>query len=415
MPKKIFISYSRQDEVFVKRLVKALKKAQLEYFFDRKDVDWGDHVIQKIQNGLSECEAIVVVISPSSLKSQWVTFEIGYAKGMGKKVLPLLTNISLDIPGFIRDLHYKTSIEEAVKNLTTLLSTNSNATKHISQYGESDSIEYKRNIGKKGSIESIEKYVAKQLSRIAEVEDIDGNKWKIKNLKWNYKKVTIEPGFDRFQSQKLSNKDSPGKRFFIYFGDVEVFIPVDALFSIKNLGEHTFSVEYLWNMKRISITGLLDVENEIEGITELNQKITISIANLKQLFLPHDSPPILENQPHIFSNTIILRNRKSFPFTGIKRVSHHSSYCYHYETFIYSRGSNNLEVEFRKLKCIELPDIPNTVHLKFKNGVSIDCFLAKNEIFKKNFIGFNGFTDFGEFFVNVNKIKTVWFGSDQIK
>jgi len=38
------------------------------------------------------------VISPASLKSQWVAFEIGQAKALGKRLLPLLTHASLDVP-----------------------------------------------------------------------------------------------------------------------------------------------------------------------------------------------------------------------------------------------------------------------------------------------------------------------------
>ena len=109
----VFISYSSIDEDFAEDVAQILEDIGIEYFLDSKDIDWGDHIVKEVQEGLSNCSTIVVIISPASLKSQWVLFELGYAMGRGKDVLPLLMHPSLDVPGYLQAVHYETSLEGA--------------------------------------------------------------------------------------------------------------------------------------------------------------------------------------------------------------------------------------------------------------------------------------------------------------
>lgn len=120
MSAKVFISYSSVDDGIARQLTEALDEINIQYFFDRKDVEWGDDVTGRITSGLAECAALIVVISPASLKSQWVPFEIGHASGLGKKILPFLTHPSLDVPGYLQRFHHKTSLAEVKTYLRTL-------------------------------------------------------------------------------------------------------------------------------------------------------------------------------------------------------------------------------------------------------------------------------------------------------
>lgn len=120
MSAKVFISYSSVDDGMAKQLTAALDEIGIQYFFDRKDVEWGDDVVRKITDGLSESAALIVIISPASLKSQWVPFEIGHATGLGKKILPFLTHPSLDVPAYLQRLHHKTDLKAVQDYLRTL-------------------------------------------------------------------------------------------------------------------------------------------------------------------------------------------------------------------------------------------------------------------------------------------------------
>ena len=118
-----------------------LEKAGMDCFFDKKDVKWGDAVVNRIEEELAACTHLVVVISPASLQSQWVPFEIGIAIGRNKKVLPLLTHPSIEPPSFLQSLHYISSLDEAITYF-------SSAKKNLSTYGDNQyntSIEKLRN------------------------------------------------------------------------------------------------------------------------------------------------------------------------------------------------------------------------------------------------------------------------------
>jgi hypothetical protein len=85
----------------------------ITYFRDVKKVDWGDSINIEVRSALEESLSVIVIISPASLKSYWVPYEIGYANALRKRILPYVTHPSLDVPPFISDLKYITTIEQA--------------------------------------------------------------------------------------------------------------------------------------------------------------------------------------------------------------------------------------------------------------------------------------------------------------
>ena len=111
---KIFISYSSEDKADAEKLAKILKEVGVDYFLDIKDVNWGDNIHVSIDNALSECTDLVVIISPASLQSQWVPYEIGSASALKKRILPYLTHPSLlhSLPSYLKIFHCKTRLQE---------------------------------------------------------------------------------------------------------------------------------------------------------------------------------------------------------------------------------------------------------------------------------------------------------------
>ncbi len=124
----VFISYSNVDENAANELAGLFDQIGLQYFLDRKDIEWGSHITREIRKGLSECSHVVVVISPASLKSQWVPFEIGHAMGTGKRILPFLTHPSLDLPSYLHDFHHESCLENVERYFRGLLQPADKAT-----------------------------------------------------------------------------------------------------------------------------------------------------------------------------------------------------------------------------------------------------------------------------------------------
>lgn len=86
--KKIFISYSRRDTEYVSTLVEALRKQGFEVWFDkniRTGTDWDD----TIEEELKKADAVVLVLSKTSVASENVKDEISFAIGLDKTVNPI--------------------------------------------------------------------------------------------------------------------------------------------------------------------------------------------------------------------------------------------------------------------------------------------------------------------------------------
>ena len=106
----IFISYARVDSAHADQIAAILDRLSLPFFRDVKDIEWGKDVDNEVTIGLTDCSAVLVVISPGSLKSQWVPYELGFARGLRKRILPFLTSPALDPPGYLGKLHYFSDI-----------------------------------------------------------------------------------------------------------------------------------------------------------------------------------------------------------------------------------------------------------------------------------------------------------------
>lgn len=85
-----FISYSRKDKVFVRRLHEALKSQNRDVWADWEDIppvaDWW----KEIQTGIEAANSIVFVISPDSVRSNECRKEIEHALSVKKRFIPLL-------------------------------------------------------------------------------------------------------------------------------------------------------------------------------------------------------------------------------------------------------------------------------------------------------------------------------------
>ncbi|OLE52642.1 MAG: hypothetical protein AUG51_16860 [Acidobacteria bacterium 13_1_20CM_3_53_8] len=109
---KVFISYSSVDQELAIHIGNILEKNNVTYFLDSKDIGWGQNITEQVASGLKNCTHLIVIISPASLKSSWVAYEIGQAAALRKVILPYLIHPSLDVPTFIQQYHYKLKLKE---------------------------------------------------------------------------------------------------------------------------------------------------------------------------------------------------------------------------------------------------------------------------------------------------------------
>lgn len=89
-PGFLFISYSRVDEDFAKKLAGDLNRHDIPIWLDDLALRAGDNWPQIIAAAIDKCRAMLVIISPESMDSQWVERELSLADKKGKPVLPVL-------------------------------------------------------------------------------------------------------------------------------------------------------------------------------------------------------------------------------------------------------------------------------------------------------------------------------------
>src|SRR6185503_16493094 len=105
---KVFVSYSRKDIEFAKRLTAELQKGELDFWIDWEGipptVDWWS----EIEKGIEEADVFVFLISPDSAKSKVCGQEIDTAVRNGKRVIPIVVRDIAweDTPKHLGHLNY---------------------------------------------------------------------------------------------------------------------------------------------------------------------------------------------------------------------------------------------------------------------------------------------------------------------
>jgi len=105
----VFISYSRQrDSEFVDRLTAALTERGQEVWVDRSGIFPSSAWRPELEQAILEAHALVFVISPESINSEYCRAELDHATDLGKRIVPLLARETpLDtIPPALSALHF---------------------------------------------------------------------------------------------------------------------------------------------------------------------------------------------------------------------------------------------------------------------------------------------------------------------
>lgn len=93
--KQVFISYAHADREWVKRhLKKRLTTFGFSPWLDEVRLRAGENWTEKIDEAINQSFAVIVVMTPDSFASKYVTYEWAYALGNGVKVVPILLKAS---------------------------------------------------------------------------------------------------------------------------------------------------------------------------------------------------------------------------------------------------------------------------------------------------------------------------------
>ncbi len=87
--KDVFISYSRRDMAFARRLVDQLTDLGLDSWVDWAGIPFSAAWLEEIRSGIDEAQNFVFLITPDSLRSRVCHLEIEYARQTQKRIIPI--------------------------------------------------------------------------------------------------------------------------------------------------------------------------------------------------------------------------------------------------------------------------------------------------------------------------------------
>jgi hypothetical protein len=185
---KIFISHSSRDKRFVRLLAARLWEEGYQIWLDEKELVPGDALAERLSDALAQSRVVAVVITPNSIASNWLKFELNKAtEKMVKgecRLIPLLRG-DVEPPNELKSLIYadfRKSFSTGMK--AVLAALNAEASHAL-----------------RGSW-------AELRVLLGEVFDHEGNASKVggyDSLDWDY--VQIEGVFDRAQGDPFDDAD----------------------------------------------------------------------------------------------------------------------------------------------------------------------------------------------------------------
>lgn len=88
---KVFLSYSSQDKAVAQKIASDLQALRIDLWSDN-DLQLGEIWKDVISEQLRQSDAVVVLISPANLQSEWTTDEWSSAFFNSKRIIPVLVN-----------------------------------------------------------------------------------------------------------------------------------------------------------------------------------------------------------------------------------------------------------------------------------------------------------------------------------
>lgn len=96
----IFFSHSSKDSTYILKLKNMIQEktiGAIEIFMssDGQSIPFGSNWVHKIEQGLRNASVMFVFVTPTSITSNWIYFEAGYAYAKGIEVIPV--GVGIDI------------------------------------------------------------------------------------------------------------------------------------------------------------------------------------------------------------------------------------------------------------------------------------------------------------------------------
>ena len=87
---RLFISYSRRNAAFTRKLHDTLKADGYEIWVDWEDIPFSQDWWQEIREGIDESDVFLFVMTPDSLVSEVCGWEVRHARQTSTRIIPIV-------------------------------------------------------------------------------------------------------------------------------------------------------------------------------------------------------------------------------------------------------------------------------------------------------------------------------------
>jgi len=104
---RVFLSYAQSDKEVARNLATHLEEAGHKIWLADDALFPGQNIALEVGKALDKSEAMVVLLSPQALKSDWVRQEIEFALGAPQfrgRLIPVMVKPTADIPWILKKL-----------------------------------------------------------------------------------------------------------------------------------------------------------------------------------------------------------------------------------------------------------------------------------------------------------------------
>lgn len=105
MAYRIFISFTAKDKDVAESLKRQLTKAGAQVTAAEHHAE-GSEIKLQIADAMKQSDEVIAIVSKNSARNQWLSYEIGIAAGLGKKLLPVIVGINPnELPPVLKSFH----------------------------------------------------------------------------------------------------------------------------------------------------------------------------------------------------------------------------------------------------------------------------------------------------------------------
>ena len=115
---KIFLSYARHDRELASRLAKQLEQKGHRVWDPERELLPGAEWTASLKRALADSDAMVLLLSPDSAESRWVTYELEYAlsaKHLSGRLIPVPVRPTKNLPWILHELQMIRGSDDVVK------------------------------------------------------------------------------------------------------------------------------------------------------------------------------------------------------------------------------------------------------------------------------------------------------------